>query len=104
MVVVSMLTEDLFCSYHMQYAHGTSHPFPSSNVLADGRMWIGISPAGTPFSPPTAFTRVARPNATKHEKTSVEQGRCHRCRKWVAVEGIKDVEVKVCFISSFLYP
>ncbi|KIP01999.1 hypothetical protein PHLGIDRAFT_122849 [Phlebiopsis gigantea 11061_1 CR5-6] len=65
-----------FKCYHMQYYHG-------------------ISPAGTPFSPPTAFRRVARPHAGKHEKRSVEQGRCHRCRAWVNVEGVKDVEVKV---------
>ncbi|KAH9846023.1 hypothetical protein C2E23DRAFT_879867 [Lenzites betulinus] len=64
-------------NYHMQYAHG-------------------ISPAtGRPFSPPLAFRIVPRPNAGKLEKTKLMEGRCHRCKKWVAIEGIKDVPTKV---------
>ena len=64
-------------SYHMQYYHGIS------------------APTGRPFSPPTAFRTVARPHASKHEKTRIMEGKCHRCARWVAVEGIKDVEAKV---------
>ncbi|KAI0631589.1 hypothetical protein C8Q77DRAFT_1127766 [Trametes polyzona] len=64
-------------NYHMQYAHG-------------------ISPAtGRPFSPPVAFRVSDRPNAGKLEKTQIMEGKCHKCRKWVAVEGIKDVPTKV---------
>ena len=43
----------------------------------------------------TAFRTVARPHASKHEKTRIMEGKCHRCARWVAVEGIKDVEAKV---------
>ncbi|KAH9895805.1 hypothetical protein C8Q73DRAFT_689543 [Cubamyces lactineus] len=64
-------------NYHMQYAHG-------------------ISPAtGRPFSPPLAFRIVQRPNAGRLEKTQMMEGKCHKCKKWVAVEGIKDVPTKV---------
>ncbi|KAI0758654.1 hypothetical protein BD413DRAFT_599210 [Trametes elegans] len=64
-------------NYHMQYAHG-------------------ISPAtGRPFSPPVAFRVTARANPGKHEKTQMMEGKCHKCKKWIAVEGIKDVPTKV---------
>ncbi|KAF8582392.1 hypothetical protein K439DRAFT_1351381, partial [Ramaria rubella] len=66
-------------SYHMQYAHGIS------------------SVTGLPFSPPIAFRTVTRPTAEirKHEKSSLLQGKCHKCHKWAVIEGIKTVEVKV---------
>ncbi|KAM5530441.1 hypothetical protein V8D89_015881 [Ganoderma adspersum] len=64
-------------NYHMQYYHGIS------------------APTGRPFSPPTAFRTIARVNPSKHEKTHIMEGQCHRCRKWVAIEGVKDVEAKV---------
>ncbi|CCL98458.1 uncharacterized protein FIBRA_00456 [Fibroporia radiculosa] len=31
----------------------------------------------------------------KQEKTEIIQGKCHKCLKWIAVEGIKDVPTKV---------
>jgi len=40
---------------------------------------------------------VARPNAAKKERSQILQGKCQKCRKWVPVEGIKDVESKVRF-------
>ncbi|ETW76436.1 hypothetical protein HETIRDRAFT_244264, partial [Heterobasidion irregulare TC 32-1] len=56
----------------------------------------GISPTtGLPFSPPTAFRTHVRPNPGKHERATLREARCHRCRQWVAVEGVKDVEPKV---------
>ncbi|EIW52808.1 uncharacterized protein TRAVEDRAFT_78296, partial [Trametes versicolor FP-101664 SS1] len=56
----------------------------------------GISPAtGRPFSPPLAFRTTARQNPGKLEKTELMEGKCHKCKKWVAVEGIKDVPTKV---------
>ncbi|KAH9946579.1 hypothetical protein B0H21DRAFT_742779 [Amylocystis lapponica] len=64
-------------NYHMQYAHGIS--------VVSGR----------PFSPPTAFRVIARHHVGKHEKTSLMQGKCHKCQQWVAIEGIKDVPTKV---------
>ncbi|TFK27101.1 hypothetical protein FA15DRAFT_587096, partial [Coprinopsis marcescibilis] len=64
-------------NYHMQYAHGIS------------------STTGLPFSPPLAFRIAPRPNSSKNEKQKIEQGRCHKCLKWVAVEGIKTMTCKV---------
>ncbi|EPS94279.1 hypothetical protein FOMPIDRAFT_1134647, partial [Fomitopsis schrenkii] len=64
-------------SYHMQYAHGIS------------------ASTGRPFSPPTAFRTIQRTNVGKLEKSELMQGRCHKCKKWVAVEGVKDVPTKV---------
>ncbi|KIJ37570.1 hypothetical protein M422DRAFT_141058, partial [Sphaerobolus stellatus SS14] len=67
-------------SYHMQYTHG-------------------ISPAtGLPFSPPLSFRILHRPlkEIRPKEKTSIVQGKCHLCKKWVAAEGVKQVDVKVC--------
>ncbi|KAH9917769.1 uncharacterized protein B0H18DRAFT_938232 [Fomitopsis serialis] len=64
-------------NYHMQYAHGIS------------------AMTGRPFSPPLAFRTVQRTTVGKLEKTHIMQGKCHRCKKWVAVEGVKDVPTKV---------
>ncbi|EIW77829.1 hypothetical protein CONPUDRAFT_75615 [Coniophora puteana RWD-64-598 SS2] len=64
-------------SYHMQYAHGIS------------------ATSARPFSPPTDFRTVKRSEASKREKTYIEEGKCHKCKKWVPIEGVKDVEVKV---------
>ncbi|OCH84862.1 hypothetical protein OBBRIDRAFT_358373 [Obba rivulosa] len=64
-------------NYHMQYAHGIS------------------AMTGRPLSPPVAFKTVRRERVGKHEKTQVMQGKCHKCAKWVPVEGIKDVPSKV---------
>ncbi|KAJ3501277.1 hypothetical protein NLJ89_g9411 [Agrocybe chaxingu] len=64
-------------NYHMQYAHGIS------------------ASTGQPFSPPTSFRTVRRPNPGKKERHQIQQGKCHKCDKWIAVEGIKDMESKV---------
>ncbi|CAA7270831.1 unnamed protein product [Cyclocybe aegerita] len=64
-------------NYHMQYAHGIS------------------AATGRPFSPPTMFRTVRRPNPGKKERHQIQQGKCHKCDKWIAVEGIKDMENKV---------
>ncbi|KAF9523008.1 hypothetical protein CPB83DRAFT_776171, partial [Crepidotus variabilis] len=64
-------------NYHMQYAHGIS------------------ASTGKPFSPPVAFQITSRPNPGKNEKSEIQQGKCHKCTKWVAIEGIKDMESKV---------
>lgn len=60
----------------------------------------GISATtGRPFSPPTAFRTVGRPKVGKMEKAYLQEGKCHRCKKWVPVEGIKDVPTKVRCLS-----
>ncbi|KAI0258247.1 hypothetical protein BC834DRAFT_103416 [Gloeopeniophorella convolvens] len=57
---------------------------------------IGISAASAqPFSPPTAFRTTQRPRPGKLERTHMLEGRCHRCKRWVAVQGVKDAEAKV---------
>ncbi|EPQ53192.1 hypothetical protein GLOTRDRAFT_95200 [Gloeophyllum trabeum ATCC 11539] len=59
-------------------------------------MKTSISPTTTrPFSPPVAFRTRAREGAAPKERTRVVEGRCHKCRRWVALEGVKDVVLKV---------
>lgn len=80
-------------SYHMQYAHGM---LPSLLHFTSSLPGLGISAStGRPFSPPTAFRTIQRTNVGKLEKSELMQGRCHKCKKWVAVEGVKDVPTKV---------
>ncbi|KAH0578331.1 hypothetical protein H2248_003950 [Termitomyces sp. 'cryptogamus'] len=64
-------------SYHMQYYHGISAT----------TQW--------PFSPPLAFCTTPRTNPAKYERTSICEAKCHKCTRWVPVEGIKDVQPKV---------
>lgn len=78
----------------------TSHVCHGSLSLNGIR--TGISPStGLPFSPPIAFMHsVHVPHSkpafkSKQERSRIEQGKCHKCNKWVPVEGVKDVEVKV---------
>ncbi|KAK7460596.1 hypothetical protein VKT23_009316 [Stygiomarasmius scandens] len=63
--------------YHMQYQHGIS------------------SSTGQPLLPPTAFRTTTRRSPQKKEKAKIRQGKCHQCQEWVAIQGIKDVDVKV---------
>ena len=60
--------------------------------------------SGLPFSPPLEFRTSARVNAGKHEKTEIMEGKCHRCKKWVPVEGVKDVPSKVREIFWCVFP
>ncbi|KAH9995223.1 hypothetical protein BJV77DRAFT_1157854 [Russula vinacea] len=64
-------------SYHMQYFHG-----------------IAASTA-RPFSPPTAFRTTPRQRPGKLERTQMLEGQCHRCVRWVPVQGVKDANAKV---------
>ncbi|KAF9260367.1 hypothetical protein L218DRAFT_823487, partial [Marasmius fiardii PR-910] len=64
-------------NYHMQYMHGIS------------------AASALPFLPPLAFRISRRPRALKTEKTVIKEGKCHQCQKWIPVEGVKDMEVKV---------
>ena len=91
-----------FGSYHMQYSHGKWH----LSVQGLSRLsLLGISAStGKPFSPPLVFRIVPRINPGKKEKHQIQQGKCHKCCKWVNVEGIKDMESKVWDTSSFVYP
>ncbi|KAG6851978.1 hypothetical protein C0991_004437 [Blastosporella zonata] len=64
-------------NYHLQYYHGIS------------------ASTGRPFSPPLAFRTTLRPNAAKHERAAIQEAHCHKCKRWIPVEGVKDVEAKV---------
>ncbi|KAJ7475231.1 hypothetical protein B0H11DRAFT_1866128 [Mycena galericulata] len=64
-------------NYHMQYHHGIS------------------ASTGRPLSPPIDFRVVARPSPKKKERAEVQQGKCHKCMRWIAVETVMDVDVKV---------
>ncbi|KAJ6584290.1 hypothetical protein B0H10DRAFT_1832892 [Mycena sp. CBHHK59/15] len=64
-------------NYHMQYHHGIS------------------ASTGRPLSPPIDFRVVTRPCPKKTERAEVQQGKCHKCLRWIVIETIKDVNVKV---------
>ncbi|CAK5263616.1 unnamed protein product, partial [Mycena citricolor] len=64
-------------NYHMQYYHGIS------------------AATGRPLSPPTNFRLVGRPNHKKGERSSIQEAKCHKCNKWIVVQTIKDIPVKV---------
>lgn len=51
---------------------------------------------GRPFSPPLSYRTSSRRYALKLERSEILEGKCHKCKKWVPVESIKDCEVKVC--------
>jgi hypothetical protein len=90
----------------MQYYHGTSYTFHYPLlVLTLSIPRKGISPrTHLPFSPPTAFRLTPRPDASlsKHERTTVVEGLCHDCTRWVAFDGVKSGEAKVrLFVPLF---
>ena len=90
--LVKILTRNV-SSYHLQYAHGT---FPNLHARNLDQTFQGISSvSGRPFSPPVAFRTIARQNPAKGERTSVQQGKCHKCHKWILAESIKDIDIKV---------
>ena len=49
-----------------------------------------------------AFRNTLRQRPGKHERTHMLEGRCHRCARWVPVQGVKDADAKVHhpFLSS----
>ena len=83
----------------MQYSHGSS-----SNPQRDVRELTripGISAfSAAPFSPPMIFRTKPRNQVTKHERSQITEGKCHKCSKWIPLETIKDADVKVWFISA----
>lgn len=87
----------------MQYYHGALSVSYLSEYIYIGNLPTGISPRnGLPYSPPTCFRITTRPlaSATKHERTEVLEGKCHRCIKWIALEGIKAGDAKVRFSAT----
>ena len=85
----------------MQYFHGVSES-TCLIALAKGHVLSGIAAStARPFSPPTAFRTTPRIRPGKLERTQMLEGRCHRCTRWVAVQGVKDADAKVQSLSPF---
>jgi hypothetical protein len=58
---------------------------------------LGISSVTyLPFSPPIAFRTVPHVPKTSRQRTSMREGQCHKCKKWVQLDTVKkDTDVKV---------
>lgn len=83
----------------MQYGHGTRRPFVIPLVVcSDSTSGISATSSG-PFSPPIEFRTTERRNPAKHERTHILEGKCHKCMKWIPVESLKDMAIKVNFIQ-----
>ncbi|QRV95596.1 hypothetical protein RhiJN_23614 [Ceratobasidium sp. AG-Ba] len=75
--VVLLNTKVTPTNYHMQYYHGI------------------CAQTGLPFSPPTAFRLGSRKAANPQEKTEIEEGKCHSCKKWIPVDSVKHLDALV---------
>lgn len=85
----------------MQYSHGPSR-LSQKDVRKLTRV-LGISAfSAAPFSPPMIFRTKPRNQVTKHERSQITEGKCHKCSKWIPLETIKDADVKVRFISVIM--
>ena len=89
-------------SYHMQYGHGM-HYSPGSFFLSgtmdfDNRTGISAT-SHQPFSPPIDFRTTERCDAAKHERPRILEGKCHKCNKWIPVESVKELDIKVTLLS-----
>jgi hypothetical protein len=58
---------------------------------------LGISSVTClPFSPPIAFRIVPHVPKSARQRTSMREGQCHKCNKWVQLDTVKkDTDVKV---------
>ncbi|GJN91627.1 hypothetical protein Rhopal_004650-T1 [Rhodotorula paludigena] len=63
--------------YHMSYAHGLSNT------------------TGLPFSPPLEMRQVELPPSTKDQRSSMTEGRCHKCDQWIPLLSIKNIDAIV---------
>lgn len=66
-------------------------PLPSQRLHRAGISAVSC----TPFSPPVSFRTTKRRNPGKRERTHIVEGKCHKCKKWIPVESLKDLEIKV---------
>lgn len=76
----------------------------SSLVFVDEKYIASGIAASTarPFSPPIAFRTTQRQRPGKLERTQMLEGQCHRCMRWVPVQGVKDADAKV--LQLFILP
>ena len=69
-------------------------------AFTEARVLLGVAAStARPFSPPTAFRTTPRNRPGKLERTQMLEGRCHRCTRWVPVQGVKDADAKVTSLS-----
>ncbi|KAJ8689028.1 hypothetical protein PTI98_013092 [Pleurotus ostreatus] len=54
-----------------------------------------LSDVGQPIFSPVALRTIARQSPGKKEKSTLQQGKCHKCRKWVPIEGVRETDLKV---------
>lgn len=72
-------------------------------IVAEECIASGIAASTSrPFSPPIAFRITPRQRPGKLERTQMLEGQCHRCVRWVPVQGVKDAEAKVLHLSLLL--
>lgn len=70
-----------------------------SEALSKVRVLSGIAAStARPFSPPIAFRTTPRVRPGKLERTQMLEGQCHRCTRWVPVQGVKDADAKVLLL------
>jgi len=74
--------------------------FPVPIIVDEECISSGIAAStARPFSPPIAFRTTPRQRPGKLERTQMLEGQCHRCVRWVPVQGVKDAEAKVLHLS-----
>ncbi|KAI9431541.1 hypothetical protein F5148DRAFT_1271386 [Russula earlei] len=107
---------DVFDLYTPRLVRGSGHTkvglCPLCACTGMGKVWLSMKfsaykwyalcfPVGIaastarPFSPPTAFRTTPRQRPGKLERTQMLEGRCHRCSRWVPVQGVKAADAKV---------
>ncbi|KAL7414623.1 hypothetical protein BDY24DRAFT_385866 [Mrakia frigida] len=79
---VSFKTKCSAFNYHLLHAHGIS---PST---------------GLPFSPPMDIRSVKRPSARPDERNKIRQGKCHECKSWIPIEGVKNID---CLVPEIFF-
>ena len=68
------------------------------------RTLTGISSkTGAPFSPPVDFRTTPRPDSGAKERKEIIEGLCHKCDKWIPLQGVKNVEVIVKELAWYVF-
>ena len=98
LINLNLCTTATTCNIFM-VCRGLSSPI----IVAEECIASGIAAStARPFSPPIAFRTTPRQRPGKLERTQMVEGQCHRCMRWVPVQGVKDAEAKVFHSSLFL--
>jgi hypothetical protein len=96
LIPFDLLTTATTCNIFM-VRYSPTYPI----VLSEVRILLGVAAStARPFSPPTAFRITPRHRPGKLERTQMLEGRCHRCTRWVPVQGVKDADAKVLSLPN----